>query len=192
MAKQRIVYSNWIADIGYDPSQQPETEENGIPDHLLVSFDEIGAAVIAGPPGRKTKVNQARLELLQAKVRTAVELLDDEEREFIIRFHFMGESYRQISERSGRAIYRLEALHKRAVRKLKNELTSFVAARFGVKQSPVTPCRLCTSPHRDQIDRIIGSRDRSMNWRPVIRLLRDKCNLKIKSPQLLIGHEKYH
>lgn len=192
MAKERIVYRNWIADIGYDPSRQIDMAEIGIPDHLLVSLEEIGTAVIVGPPGGKTKVDEAQLELLQATVRAAVELLDEEEREFIIRFHFMGESYRRISDRSGRAVYRLEALHKRAVRKLKNELAAFVTERFGVDQSPLRPCKLCSSPHREQIDRIIGNRDRRLTWRPVIRLLRDKYDLRLKSPQLLIGHEKYH
>lgn len=188
----RIVYSNWIADIGYDPSQQIDMSEISIPEHLLVSLDEIGAAIIVGPIGSRPTADKEQLELLQTTVRAALELLNEEEREFIIRFHFMGESYRHISERSSRAIYRLEALHKRAVRKLKNELAGFVANRFGVKQTILRPCKLCSSPHREQIDRIISNRDRRLTWRPVIRQLREKYDLRLKSPMLLIGHEKYH
>lgn len=126
------------------------------------------------------------------EVRKAIEGLDEEEMEFVIRFYFMGQSYQEICKKSGRRTYKLEALHKRAVRKLKSRLKSFVKKKYGVKTTGVRSCPICLSPNRAEIDEIINKKSERSSWRPVLREIRIKFGLKIKSPMVLIGHVKYH
>jgi hypothetical protein len=173
MSKSRISYQNWIVDIGFDPllGPKPQTEQN----------PESGL-----PP------DAARVELIRQAVGSALDSLSSNEREFIVRFHYMGQSYSRISEDSGRAIYKLAALHNRALRKLKAELAPFVRQHFSIKQESTPACMLCRSPYREEIDRIIDSRDPKSTWRPVIRQLRERFDIRIGSPQLLIGHARYH
>ncbi len=112
--------------------------------------------------------------------------------EFIIRFYFMGQGYGEISEKSGRAVHKLEALHKRAIRKLKARLQTFVKKRYGLKSRKGGVCALCESPHRAAINEIITKRSQLMTWRPVLKEINKQFGLNIKSPQVLIGHQKYH
>ena len=110
----------------------------------------------------------------------------------IIHFYYMGESYREISEKTGRAIYKLTALHNRSIKKLKNRLAVFVRERFGVKNKKIGKCPVCDSEYRGEIDEIIANRDKKATWKPVIKLLKDRYGLVINTPQVLIGHTKYH
>ena len=173
MSKSRISYQNWIVDIGYDP-------QAGLTPH---------AGLIPGG-GLPPEVGKA--ELIRRAVELALESLSSDEREFIVHFHYMGQSYRHISEESGRAIYKLAALHNRALRKLKAGLTPFVRQHYAINDESDTDCMLCRSPYREEIDRIIDSRDPESTWRPVIRQLRERFDILIGSPQLLIGHARYH
>lgn len=126
------------------------------------------------------------------EVRRAIESLTEEEMEFVIRFYFMGQSYREIAEKSGRPVHKLEALHNRAIKKLKSLLKSFVKQRYGVNITLGKPCPLCESNHREAIDKIIKRRKKNATWKLVIRELNKRYGFKIKAPSLLIGHEKYH
>ncbi|RKX28267.1 MAG: hypothetical protein DRP47_04785 [Candidatus Zixiibacteriota bacterium] len=169
MSNNRIVFQNWIVDLGRDPSWQE------LP---AMSSEEIG--------------NTA---LLRARVQQALLCLSDGERELIEQFYYMGRSYREISERSGRAIYRLEAIHKRALRKLRNELRYFIQERFHLDETierNISECPICNSPYRCDIDFVISQRDPTATWKPIMRYLRKKYNLDIRSPQTLIGHERHH
>jgi len=166
MSGNRIVYQNWIAEIGRDPFQP---------------VDRCS--------GEASKVNTGEI---YRQVQRALEKLNEDEREFVIRFYYMGESYLEISKKSGRSVYRLASLHKRAIKKLRQSLTKFVADRFKIDSTPNRDCPLCNSPQREEIDELIRTRDKTAPWKPVIACLRKEYGLKINSPQLLIGHEKYH
>jgi len=166
MSSNRITYQNWIVDIGFDPERRPPQQ------------------AAADDPGRQAEIRE--------RVNAALAKLDEQEREFIVRFHFQGQTYRSISERSGRPVHRLETLHRRALRRLRRELAGWVEETFGIDVSPQKDCVICRSANRPAIDRLIASRDRTRSWRPVIEQLRERYGLVIRSPQTLIGHEKYH
>ncbi len=167
MSHNRVVYQNWIAELGFDPAQ------------IKKFFDTV--------TGNSTFDDE-----IDREVRRAIERLGEEEMEFVIRFYFMGQGYPDIAEKSGRAVYKLEALHKRAIRKLKSRLQTLVKKRYGLKTPKGRTCPLCESPHRAAINEIIANRGQLMTWRPVLKKINDRFGIKIKSPQVLIGHQKYH
>jgi hypothetical protein len=169
MIGKRIVYQNWIVDLGRDPDARNLNPETA--------------------PGIR---DEKRVEQIHQAVSTAMAELDEDDREFIIHFHFMGESYRQISDKSGWPVHKLEALHKRSLRKLRKLLAPFVDEAFGIETEQNRNCPICDSVYSKQMNEIIRNRDRKSTWKPVLNLFRTKYNLFISSPQLLVGHEKYH
>jgi len=169
MTNNRVIYQNWIVELGLDPVQ------------IRKFFDTVTGAFQSD-------------DEIDLEVRRAIESLGEEEMEFVIRFYFMGQGYNDISEKSGRAVYKLEALHKRAIRKLKSRLKSLVKRRYGLKTKSmkVKICPLCESAFRSAIDLIIANRNGEDTWRPILKEIYRQFGLKIKSPQVLIGHQKYH
>ena len=186
----RIVYQDWIVEIGHDPDTKVAPYGGDLFRADFISLDHPAAAGLSDAEATAARIE--RRELVRRTVTEALNNLDDDEREFVIRFHFMGESYRRISELSGRSIHKLEALHKRSIRKLRKQLAAFVHETFGLDSEVIPDCPICRSPFAAELDEIIRNRDRTATWRPVLTLLKTKYNLSISSPQLLIGHEKYH
>lgn len=170
MSSNRVVYQNWIADLGRDPATRP----------------------VAGPPEAEDPAQTRRREQIRRAVAGALTQLTDDEREFVERYYFMGRTYREISEKSGRAMHRLEALHGRALKKLQKELTPLVKQLYGLDSAGQPGCPICASPVRNEIDRLIATRDPVATWRPVMQQIREEFNIGIVTPQILIGHEKYH
>ncbi len=176
MTSNRIVYQNWIVDLGRDPAQAPEP---------LTPERQFGAQGIDAPEvERRNRIEEA--------VGAALGKLDDNECEFIERYYFMGQSFGEIAAMSGRLVHRLEALHRRAVRKLRKNLAPLVAEMFDLRTDSRPDCLICQSSERACIDRLIAERDRAGTWRPVMKQIRDDYGVRIRSPQILIGHEKYH
>ena len=167
MSNKRVIYQNWIAELGLDPVQ------------IKKFFDTV-----AGEAPSSAEVD--------GEVRRAIESLGEEEMEFVIRFYFMGQSYYEISEKSGRAVYKLESLHKRANRRLKSRLRSFMRIKYGIKSKSGKPCALCRSPHRDAINGLIAGKKEKSTWKPVMKEIHRQFGIKIRSPQVVIGHLKYH
>ena len=192
MSGNRVVYQNWIVEMGIDPDQLQITDQWNIPLLESISLDEPSVRAISDEESRLGVKEGENSREIQSRVRQALERLNVQEREFIVQFYFIGKSYREISEQSGRPIYKLEALHKRAVKKLKNKLNSFVQERFGIKTESDAGCPICQSPHVVQINRLISKRDKTATWKPIIKALREKYGITVRSPQVLIGHEKYH
>lgn len=130
---------------------------------------------------------------IEQQVQRALAALSENEREFIVHFYCMGQTEQQIAEATGRTVVRLHALHGRAVRKLRRLLGGFVAERFGLESGGQTSrCPVCESECAAEIDRIIANRDRKATWRPVMREIHERFGIQIRSPQVLIGHERYH
>ncbi|HOP07458.1 MAG TPA: hypothetical protein PLF13_09220 [candidate division Zixibacteria bacterium] len=164
---RRVIYRNWIVDLGRNPAAGPMIEPYPSPDAIA-------------PP-----------ELI-AEVDKALSRLTEEEREFVVRFYYMGESHGHLAGLTGRKVHKLESMHKRIMRKLRRLLSPFVCERYGIGVEPGSTCVICRSPARDEIDTLIANRDRSRTWRPVIRKLRQRFGIRITSPQTLISHEQYH
>jgi len=193
MSRKRIIYQNWIVELGRDPDLKYRQKE--MPEIVSLDSGLLGKII----KKENSDLNSSRVDrkIIREKVQAALAKLSSDEQEFIRQFYFMGISYREISEKSGRAVYRLEALHRRAVKKLHKTLACFVEARFKMKVTQISSigknnCPICNSSSRTEIDSIISNRDPRKSWRPVISEIGSKFELKIKSPQLLIGHEKYH
>ncbi|MBD3401726.1 hypothetical protein GF420_02435 [candidate division GN15 bacterium] len=166
MSRSRLIYQDWIVALGRDPA---------------------GAA----DSGTTAHTDQSGSQIQQA-VREALSRLPDQERELIERFHFMGQTYRELAALSGSTEYKLEATHKRAVRKLRRTLAPFVRRRFTLKSEPAPDCPLCRSPERAAIDRLLSDHDPRQTWRPVLHTLRREFGIHIQAPQTIIGHKKYH
>ena len=135
MPGSRVIYQNWIVELGLDPIK------------IKNFFDII-------------ETGSEKSAEVDRQVRAAMESLSEDEMEFVIRFYFMGQGYNEISDKSGRANHKLEALHKRAIRKLKNRLQPFVKISFGIKFKKGRACLICDSPERAKIDRIILNKKR--------------------------------
>ncbi len=202
MGRSRIVYRNWIVELGTDPEKIRNIKYRyyQLEDGLTFeegSINEVAEEAVLYSDDKGYQEDLRRQIYIKERVSAALRCLSEDEKEFIERFYYIGQSYRQISEKSGRAVYKLEALHKRAIKKLKKELSPLMAELYNVTFKPAEEgiskaCPVCQSPHRAEIDRLIRSRDPQGTWQPVIRILKEKYSLKIKTPQVLIGHEKYH
>lgn len=192
MSGKRVVYQDWIVAIGRDPAMGPTADPGSASDPKSAipgdSSELLGT--------HKDAEGESRGCLLVAEIKRQVNeamgKLTEEEREFVVRYYFMGQGYHEMSERSHRAIHRLRALHSRAKRKLTSHLAAFVHSRFGVAAARPSSCPICNSRYRKQIDKLVSGRDLRQPWRGVIKLIRDRYGIEGLSRSLLIGHEKYH
>jgi len=166
MAKGKIIYQNWIVDIGIDPGQVGKIQ---IQSDLIKPDEQVISAV-----------------------RKALEKLDPEEQDFIETYYFQGKSYREIAELQNRRLSRIEGLHRRSLAKLKKYLVRFVKERFDIDAEIGRGCIICFSPHKEKIDRLIKAKKKRETWKKIIKILKDKYQIKITTPQILIGHQKYH
>ncbi|MEZ5359938.1 MAG: hypothetical protein R3F48_14065 [Candidatus Zixiibacteriota bacterium] len=164
MGKERIIYRNWIVDLGYDPANPPD--------------------IFGGTVG----YNQS----LICAVDRAVNRLTADEADFIQRFYYQGQTYREIGQSTGRDTHNLEALHNRAVKRLRVILASSIQLPEAEKSAEEQTCPLCRHKHAAEINELISTRDKRETWRPIIRILKEKYNLRVSTPQLLIGHTRYH
>ena len=188
MAKNRIIYQNWLVEIGYDPKlggpHKTDIEEISIDELFEDGFD------IEQKLDNSKQIQ--RNEFLQNNVQNALAKLSEDEREFIIRFHFMGEKYVEIAEKTEREQYSLVGYHNQIIKKLKKYLKQFVKDEFQVSLQEKSTCPICLSPYKSNINSLLETRDKKSTWKHVMQSIEEKYNLQIKAPQILIGHEKYH
>ena len=166
MAKRKIVYQNWIVDIGIDPGQ-------------------IGNLQIIGD---KVQPN----EKIILAVREALKKLTVTEQEFIEKYYFQGMTYLEISKVMNKRISKIEGLHLRSTNKLKKFLAEFVKEYFGFEANIGQDCLICQSVHKSKINKLIKAKKKCETWKQIIRRLKSDYQLSIKTPQILIGHQKYH
>jgi len=166
MASGRLTFQNWIVEIGYDPREKKllcQSESPTVPNEKIIRM-----------------------------VRHALAKLYPKEREFIRRYYFLGESYQQIAETMGIRISRMDGINCRIRNKLKKLLASFVKNEFDLDVDTGPDCPICISPLKDEINRLLESKTAKETWRPVIQKLKEDYGIIIKTPQILIGHQKYH
>lgn len=166
MAKGKIIYQNWIVDIGIDPGQAGK---------IQIQSDTI-------KPDEK----------VVSAVRKAIEKLNPQEREFIESYYFQGKTYREIAEIQNRRISRIEGLHRRSLAKLKIYLAGFVKDQFDLDVEIGRDCIICLSPYKYKINKLIKAKKKQETWKKIIKILKDKYQIQVKTPQVLIGHQKYH
>lgn len=187
MAKNKITYQNWIVEIGYDPQLKSETIDNKYSEISLEQLIESGFN-----PDSESANQSSNKDVIISAVRNAIAKLTPDEQEFIYHFYYMGERYNSLSEKSNKEIYKLNALHKRIVKKLKISLHKFVKQQFGIDANIKSDCPICNSVFLTEINDLIKSRNKRTTWANVIRKIENEYKMKITTPQILIGHEKYH
>jgi len=165
MGYARIIYREWIVALGRDPN--------------MPRFDML-------PRERKNC-----REIISAVSRAMV-ALDREEEEFVRLFYMQGKTYRQIAEMTGRAIHKLERLNHTAVRKLRLRIQAIIGGKYNVPKRNLPDCLLCRHERADEIDDLIRNKPDDETWRGVIRILKERFDVTITSPQQVIGHRKYH
>ena len=140
---------------------------------------------------QKIKDEEARVELEEI-VAKALDKLDSFEREFVQYFYYDCLSYSQISQLLDKTKDRLERIHRSALEKLRFGLNDYVSQRYKLKISEEKRCLICSHPLRNELDDLIKSKSKEETWKKVLRIFREKFNLEIKTPQILINHQKKH
>ncbi|MDP3025755.1 MAG: hypothetical protein Q8O10_09510 [candidate division Zixibacteria bacterium] len=139
----------------------------------------------------KMKEEVAKKEL-EGKVEEALDNLDCVEKEFIKLFYYDCKSYNQISEIMNKTKDRLERIHNSALEKLKFSLKEFVSQRYKIKIFPEKKCMICSHPEREKLEELIKAKKKEETWKKILRMCKEKFNLEIKAPQILINHQKKH
>ncbi len=124
-------------------------------------------------------------------VRRALRRLPKLERQLILAHHFYGDSLSYAARRESLSFAVAVSGYRRGLRRLRSQLSAFVAEEFDVAAEAST-CVICASPHRTDIERILRSRTRHEGFARVIAEIWDKCGLRLRSPQTIVGHVKYH
>ena len=166
MSKPRLLYRDWIVELGRDPHLIELNRFSNIPD----------------PPSQR----------IVDAVRAALTRLSETERQFVELYFFRGLSLKETARVMNRRSTRMPGLCNRAIAKLKKELASFVKSEFGIETESGRSCPLCNSPRRTEIDRLILAKLKRETWSRIIKTLKNDFGIKITTPQVLIGHRKYH
>jgi len=165
MAKERLVYQDWIVALGHDP---------------CLNWQEAA--------GVGTSYNAAAIRA----VTQALGNLNEDEAAFIRLFYFQGMRYDDMSRLTGRATHKLTRLHKRAMRKLRLHLQKILDLPGAPSAPPLPACPICSHPRRDEINLLIKSKSDQETWKKIIRSLRQEYDLLVLKPQSLISHSRYH
>jgi len=166
LSKSRIIYQNWIVELGRDPSLNWHEASN-----------------------RDGSYNQK----IVRTIHKSLDKLTEGEAGFIRLFYFQGMSYREISELTGREIYRLEGVHTRAIRKLRNYLKVLVDSHdLAGSIDSNKRCPVCCHKDKNEINRLIENKQPDETWKHLVKILQEKFGLRISTPQILIGHQRYH
>jgi RNA polymerase sigma factor (sigma-70 family) len=183
--RKRIKCLNWADEIfGHSDEEEAKNYDAEI-------FDEKRSQVEDdGDPFR---------EETNLKVREAMERLSPLERQFVEHFYFEDKTYREISVILNKSIHRLERIHHRALGKLKMLLFDYVKTRFKLNlpeqkdlKAQTSCCIICKSPFRQELDNLIQAKKEEETYKSIIRIFKEKYGLKIKTPQVIIGHKKKH
>lgn len=127
-----------------------------------------------------------------AAVQSEIAKLTELEQEFIRMYWFEGMSTAQISDLLGKKVYKLEGMSRRIQRKLKNRLSEFVSREFDVESGSSKKCLICSSQYRAQIDQMLKSKKPEQTYKHIIKTLKNDFGITVKTPQIIIGHQKYH
>ncbi len=126
------------------------------------------------------------------KVGRAISRLTEREQEFARLYWNEGRSVDEMVVAFNKSPHNIESMNRRILRKLRNDLADFVKERFGIDVESGRKCPICSHARRADIERILRAKTERETFRPVYRKLRDGFGLEIRTPQILIGHMKYH
>ncbi|MCH9031495.1 MAG: hypothetical protein IIB00_04465 [candidate division Zixibacteria bacterium] len=179
MARNRVSFEDWISALCVSPERERSRDRDWVPDSKTDK--------------REREATEERADKISREVRRAMELLDSGERESIELYYFMGESLENIPVRLSVSKRQVEKNLRVGTLKMKRILYQFVRESFQLKNAPSQPnCLICASSDRNMAEKIIKSKKPEEPWRRIIRELREKLGIEIRTPQTLIGHVRYH
>jgi len=129
---------------------------------------------------------------LDKTVREALAALDEGEREIAERRFLMGQSLEVIRSDLKLSSHEIERRLREVRIKLKRLLAPFVQTRFNLKPDSRPVCPICESIHRERVERIIATKRKEETWKRIMSELEKELGVRVRSPQMLIGHVKYH
>jgi len=135
---------------------------------------------------------QATATPVIAAVRAAIRRLDPDQQELVGQLYYFGRTIPELAAATGSSRSRLEAQHDRIKRRLRVLLADFVRRRYGIGAAERRSCPICDQPRADAIDRHIAAKRPAHTRRPIMRAIREKTGLDLRSPHALIGHTRYH
>lgn len=174
MSNRRVICRNWVvrltrspltAETHFNPSRAPIWVDRPYSDRTIAVRDGVAKAIAA---------------------------LDDDRREIIERYFFMGQPIAEMADLSGRSVRSLERLFNSALSQLKSRLAPLAANYYGIGSSSTNSCVLCASPDRCKIDQVLAARDPTRPWKIVLKSLNEAFNLNINKAQTLINHVNHH
>jgi hypothetical protein len=188
VGRERVIYRDWIVEIGREPSEiaRDASQLANVGGHLGREYAGLDGLRVS------TGIEAARVNRIKEAVNKALESLGEEEREFVVRFYYMGQSYSKLAELSGRPVHKLETLHRQIVRRLRNELAPLISDDCSHRREGARRCPICSSARHRDIDELIRVRNPKETWRGIMRRLKREFKIDIKSPNTLAVHEKYH
>jgi hypothetical protein len=136
-------------------------------------------------PDKLTLARRARA------VRQALRQLPQRERRLIELHHFQGDSLVDAAAKLQEDSERIRIVYRSAMRRLRMLLSRFIADEFGVK-SGTNNCAICSSIHRAEIEEILSHRAEHEGYAKVIAEIAGRFAVRLKSPQTIVGHLKYH
>jgi len=139
----------------------------------------------------KLKDEESRIEL-EKKVAKAMDKLDSLEKEFIRYFYFDCLSYNRITQLLDKTKDRLERVHRSALEKLRFCLKDYVSQRYKLIIPQEKRCMICSHSSRKELEDLIRAKKKEETWKKILRIFKQKFNLEIKTPQILINHQKKH
>jgi len=186
----------YACSLGYQQGELFRKKKRGRIRYLNWALEKTG---ISGLEESKFDLDEKEItekikkdEELERKVHQALGKLDEMERKFILYFYFDCFSYEKIGLLLRKRKDKLQRIHQNALDKLGLILKDFVEKRFNFRVTGKNKCLICQSPHREELDRIIKSKRKEETWKRILRILQDKYDLKIRTPQILIGHLRKH
>jgi hypothetical protein len=140
-------------------------------------------------PDPQARIRAARTE---RAVRGAVAQLSETERAIILQYYYDGRSLAAIGDRLGFSLLRMQVLHRRALGRLRRDLTPMVRMMFGVDAPRHGGCAICSAPWRAEAEELLDEKTPDMTWGEVARRLARAVGWHTPSPQTLIIHQKHH
>ncbi|GAB4323811.1 MAG: hypothetical protein Kow0074_16380 [Candidatus Zixiibacteriota bacterium] len=133
-----------------------------------------------------------RTRAVQRTVRRSLSVLNAPERAVIEGYYFDGLSLPQLANQAGVPLIRIRVMHRRALGKLRQELTPFVIAMYGLRLSHDSDCPICTAPWRDAAERILDDKTADMTWGDVAVRIERAVGWTCPTPQVLMTHQRKH
>jgi hypothetical protein len=156
----------------------------------LTSFDWVDNSVAR--PAFKPYGRHDLTEEIIDRVQGAIRRLSASEQHFVRLYWFEAWSDKELSERLGSGPKRLRSVKRQILIKLRWMLQGWAAQRFRIAQPRGPDCVICGHPLRSEIDSMLSSKKPEESLGSVLRKLREDFGLSISTPQIVLGHMKYH